>query len=363
MQAQPQAQGAPNYMQSLLATKNPQLMQQFGPALLQQQMSDESKKQTLLTANEIATLGLPKGTVVERDEYGGLNVVSKPDSMSPEAFAQKKKLAQIEQGPAWAALSKPIAVPFGATLVDPRSGRQLYTSGVDPAAIELGANYFIANGGKYPPNARSPMMQSQIAAAAQNKMDSAGLTMDDLVSKGIGIRARIASATQLGRLQAGTMVNEDTVRGSAQMLTQLIAKGAASPGPITGINQLQQWASRNTNNPDAVNLYNGINTYANEYARVMTGTTGGTPSSDSARNEAAKRLVTGYNGKTLQSAMDFMNREMAMRTGAQQQGLSQVTGGSYSGTHSIYGGTPSQQQPTQQRSQTLRYDANGNRIQ
>lgn len=269
-----------------------------------------------LTPAQADAMGLPKppvGSVYQANPQGEISVIKTSDMMSPGRMQQEAQLASTRaQASANAALGSPGSKD----------------------AIDLGGDYFIANGGKYPPNARSPALQMAIASNAKQKMDAAGQSMDDLVSKGIGLKGRGAAASQLGKLQAGTTVNEDTVNGSMNILNGLLKKGAASPGNITSLNELDQWASRQTNNPDAANLKNAIGAISNEYARVMTGTTGGTGSSDAARNEAAQRLLLGYNKGTMQAVEGQLHQEMSQRSTAQSGALNQVTGGNYGGVTS-----------------------------
>jgi hypothetical protein len=223
-------------------------------------------------------------------------------------------------------------LPFKVRLARDRASANLEASqnliSSNPDAINLGASYFIANGGKYPPNARSAGMQLAIASEAKRQMDALGINMTDLVNKGIGLGATRAAAGSVATSNAQTSVNEGTVNNSIDIVRRLLPT-AASRGSFTDINQLGQSLSRKTNDPNSVLLQNGINAISSEYARVMTGTTGGTPSSDAARREAGNRILVGYNKGTIDAAMTQLQQEMAGRSNSQANVLSNLTGGQY----------------------------------
>lgn len=101
----PQPQGDPR-MAALLSSADPRLLSQFGPALFQHQLSRgdkmedraldrQDKARVTLSPEESQRLGARPGTLLERDSYGGLHEIQASDVMSPEAFKQKKILAEI----------------------------------------------------------------------------------------------------------------------------------------------------------------------------------------------------------------------------------------------------------------------------
>lgn len=65
----------------------------------ERQAKREDERKTQLSASDLAALGLPAGTIAQRDAYGGLQVVHQPD--------------------------KPVAIPEGGALFDPRTGRRV----------------------------------------------------------------------------------------------------------------------------------------------------------------------------------------------------------------------------------------------
>lgn len=202
----------------------------------------------------------------------------------------------------------------------------------DEAKIN-GAWYFIQNN-KLPVGARDRAS----AAAIMNtiaELKPANISneawMLGLQNNSLALHAKNAAAAQGGKMQLATTINEDTVINSINIMNNLLKKGVAGPTDITDVNAVAQWLKRETNDQDAVNLKNAISTISNEYARVMTGQTGGAASSDGARNEAAQRLLLGYTKGTLQSAADLMVKEMQGRSKAYERAINQLTGGTYGG--------------------------------
>lgn len=360
--------GQQSPMDRLLATHNPALIQQFAPQLFTHQMDINDKKVIPLSDQEATALGLRLGGVYGREAAtGNLTVIQPSDMKSKGAMAQtlQEKIDEASKVPMTAAetsahqdrqattglgyaqLNKPVDVSFGSTLVDPKSGKILYQSAADPSSIDQMVDWSIAHGGQIPPNARSPAIQQAFNSALGKRLSDLHMTNDDLVNKNIAIGARRGAATQAGKQQAGTQINEDAVVGGMNILNGLLQRGAAGTHQFKSLNDLNQYIGRNTNDSDAINLKNAISTISNEYARVMTGQTGGSASSDSARNEASGRLLTGFTKGTMQDVMGQMHYEMRQRTDAQRGALGQLTGGQYNGVNSsIQYNDPNQKPPS-----------------
>lgn len=200
-------------------------------------------------------------------------------------------------------------------------------------AITDNAWYFIQNN-RMPTGARdkasSAAVMNKIAALKPEGVSNEAWMLG-LQNNSLALHAKNAAAAQGGKMQLATTINEDTVVNSINIMNGLLKKGVAGPTDITSVNDVAQWLKRQTNDPDAINLKNAISTISNEYARVMTGQTGGAASSDGAREEAAQRLLLGYTKGTLQSAADLMVKEMQGRSKAYERAITALTGGAYGG--------------------------------
>lgn len=332
-------------MDRLLATHNPALIQQFAPQLFTHQMDVNDRKVIPLTDQEAIAAGLRPGGVYGREAATGNLTTIQPSDMksqgafnqgiqehqaeqvlSSQALAQKIQLEKLQQGPQWAALNKPVSIGMGESLVNPKTGQVIYTGAPDADAVQTGIDFF-KKFGTFPPNARSPALQQAIMAGIRKQ----GVSMDDAANSRIGFHAQQGAASSVAKTNAQTAVNEGTVNNSINIVRKLLPI-AASRGQFTDINNLTQNLGRRTNDTNAVLLKNGIDSISGEYARVMTGSTSGSPSSDSARHEAAQRILYGYNNGTIDAVMNQMQQEMAGRSGSQSSILGNLTGGNYTGT-------------------------------
>jgi len=217
--------------------------------------------------------------------------------------------------------------------VKPLSAYNMPASAEDPSIKMYGA--ILATTGHLPTGAgRDASSMRAYRTAAYNYLKSQGLSDEQIAQKipanAIGYKAQGSAASTMAKTNAATAVNEGTVNNSINIVRTLLPF-AASKGSFTDVNSFMQALGRKTNDPNAVMLKNGIDSISAEYARVMTGATNGTASSDASRKEAADRILTGYNNGTLNAVMNQMQLEMAGRSGSQSSVLKNLSNGSYSG--------------------------------
>jgi hypothetical protein len=132
----------------------PLLMQmQMRKAEHDQQVQDKQVRQ--LTPDELQAAGYRKGSVVFRDQFGADHISQQSDLHSPEAMQQdlqekideaskvpttayQKAALGIEQQNAntqAAALNKPVSVGFGDTLVNPHTGKPIYSGNMGGGTV------------------------------------------------------------------------------------------------------------------------------------------------------------------------------------------------------------------------------------
>lgn len=200
----------------------------------------------------------------------------------------------------------------------------------DPRSVTNAVDYMIATGNTI---GRGVSQKVRDAAMAElgDRLKAAGLTMDDFVNKGIAVHARNIAAGFVAKQGALTNINEKAVEGAGSIIQNLVDQGAAGPTNIKSLNDVVQWARRETNDPNAQNLANAISTYSNEYARVMQGLTTGAGSTDAARDQAAARLTTAMSAGNIEQVMAQMHQEMVLRSAAYEVGLGNMTGGQLHG--------------------------------
>lgn len=196
----------------------------------------------------------------------------------------------------------------------------------------------LQNGGR-PLQGRDPETNRLVARMMNTPASQGGLRPDAVspqdwatlvTNAGISNKGKQQAANVLAKQEALTAVNEGTVNNSIKILQNLLPV-AASKGQFTALNDFEQFLGRQSNNPNAINLKNAIDSISAEYARVMTGSTTGAPSSDSARREAGERILVGYNQNALPSVLSQMQAEMQGRSQSQIAGLQALTGGEFGG--------------------------------
>jgi hypothetical protein len=121
--------------------------------------------------------------------------------------------------------------------------------------------------------------------------------------------------------------NSNTARNSAGLALQAARAGGAGP---TGSPALNRWiqAGRKSvaGDQDVMALDNHLSTFAEDYAKVMTASTGSQAATDSARGEAYKRLSSANNTPQLEHIMGEMFKEMGGRHYAARAQIQSIQG-------------------------------------
>lgn len=325
-----QGQQAPqgNPAQGLGSGVNP-LVAALGQGDPDQAFQMLTKQKQFLTPDEVTAYGFRPGTVVTRGIDGSFNVEQQPPARflpatPDEAKAEPYIAGHDESG-------KPIYKPQGT-----------YTL-LSPQAVKDGAATWIVTG-KLPGSMRDKATVSAMLNAAED-FKPPGMDSKDwawmIQNNRLALHGKEVATGQAARSQVATAVNEGTVNNSINILRKLLPV-AASHGPFTDLNELEQWVGRKTNNADAANFKNAIDSISNEYARIMTGSTTGAPTSDSARKEASSRIILGYNDGTIEKVLQQMQAEMQGRSNSYNQVLKELTGGGFGGAD-VPGAAPQSQ--------------------
>lgn len=109
--------------------------------------------------------------------------------------------------------------------------------------------------------------------------------------------------TALGNLKMVESLSKQLNRSSIPLINDALMKGKTS---ITG-------------DPIASQFLNAVQTTSTEYAKVMSGATGGAAVTDSAQKEAQKLINTGMNPAQISAVANTMRQEMSNRKNALQQ--------------------------------------------
>lgn len=162
-----------------------------------------------------------------------------------------------------------------------------------------------------------------------------GKKPEHLVADAANFKANSASLNQITKQFNIIEQNSNSAKNSAALALKSAEAGGAGPTGSPALNRWIQAGRRNIAGDKNVMALDGhLSTFAEEYAKVMTASTGSAAATDSARGEAHKRLSSANSVGQLQSIFSEMLKEMggrhyAARTQIQSiQG--QLGGGSYS---------------------------------
>jgi hypothetical protein len=202
--------------------------------------------------------------------------------------------------------------------------------------------------------------KNRVIEWAANAAREAGTSNPELVVRFVQNKANIAALGQMQKNLSLIASSEHTLAANADLALRLAQNGGLGPTGVplldTPINTLR----RQLGSADATALNNAMVTTANEYAKVLTTTTGtgGGATSDSARREAQDLLNSGMTLRQMIAAVNVAKQEAENRRTAIQAEATRLA--------NAIGGVPTQQAPAAapaSPAQRLRFDAQGNLIQ
>lgn len=134
----------------------------------------------------------------------------------------------------------------------------------------------------------------------------------------------LGGAKQTQKTFASTAMNESAALSQADIVSSVAAKVDRTGIPI--FNKWIQAGRAATGDPSVTNLNNAVNTFAEEFAKVMTGQTSGA-ATDSARQLAHTYINSAMSPDQLAGAINLMKMEMQKRTQAQGSAINQQISG------------------------------------
>jgi len=224
-----------------------------------------------------------------RDYLGNIHETIKSDLKSPGALQQDIQQAGAE------AKAKLDAVP-----------------GLNPEAIDFFAQQYNQTG-KIPPMYRDQASRAMIMNKAADIAAQGGQTAADVVAGQAGTKASMASLSKVSQYRNMVESFAQTANANANMALQLAGKGAGN----TGVPVLNAWVQAGRTNvagsPDVSAFNAALITFKNEYAKIMSGQTGGQGTSDASRREADELINKSMTVPQLQATIATMQREMENR--------------------------------------------------
>ena len=209
------------------------------------------------------------------------------------------------------------------------SGASLFS----PAAIDAAAQRYNMDG-TLPPMGMGKSGgagRSRILNRAAELASAAGIDPADQRGNQLQTKANASALTQLQKQQTMISAFEKNAQKNADMALEFSDKADRTGTPIFNL-WLQAGQKGVQGNPD-VSAFNAANeTFVNEYAKIMSGSMGNTPVSDSARAHAHEMLSTAMTKDQYEAVIGTLRREMKNRMDgmdAEKQALMATMHGSH----------------------------------
>lgn len=206
---------------------------------------------------------------------------------------------------------------------DRKKDPSFHAPGDDDSVLNDDAVHLLA--GKYLNNGTLPPLgMGPIAAANRNKILNAatgmakdlGLSADDLVAGTANVKALGSALTKAQGNWTAMSRQEEAAQANANLMLGLAPKGGGQTN-IPVVNRwLQAGRKQIAGDPDVTAFDSALGGYSEEFAKVMTGSSGSAAATDSARAAAADRLSKYATQGQLAAGVATMNQEMANQKNA-----------------------------------------------
>lgn len=221
--------------------------------------------------------------------------------------------APVQKG----APQNPAAQPGGARVVFRGEGID-ETSGLDQSDVHLLAGRYLIDG-TLPPlgmGKQAAALKQRILHEAGNQAAALGIDAGDLVAGTASTKALSHALSKNMDMQQSVQQFEQTAIKNADLALSLAPKGGAQINvPI-----LDKWVQTGRKavmgDPAVTQFDVALGTFLDEYAKVTTGATGGTGSTDAARKEAYDRLSKYAAQGQISAGISTMKQEMSNRSDA-----------------------------------------------
>jgi len=187
--------------------------------------------------------------------------------------------------------------------------------------------------------------------AEQNEM--LGRSPVNAIMQQLSIKADAASLSNVTKMGDAVKAAESKALGQADIITGLLPDVSR-----TNIRKLDEWLSAGRRNIEGntpeILLYNAIQTFSNEYGKIVEGSTGSVQGASESSMKAARSLINAaMKGQTITDVLNLMKREMAL-TGQGWEATRDLIQGRIVGGVGGSGGGETQK--------VIRYDENGKPI-
>lgn len=201
-----------------------------------------------------------------------------------------------------------------------------------PDATDLLTARYLASGDLPNTGMGGADIKVKVLNDAAKKIKELGLTGADVAGQSAEFRANSKALSDQLAQRTKIASYEGTVQDSLMLAQQKADKALANTGFRT-MNQVANWWSSETNDPDYAALHDAVETVTNEYAKVISNATGGGVTSDAARAHAESMLSTADSPQSFKARAAILQQEMGFRVNSMDR---QIAGLSHK-VHSALG--------------------------
>jgi hypothetical protein len=184
-----------------------------------------------------------------------------------------------------------------------------------PEAIDYVAQQYISTG-QLPPlgmGKAAAATRTKIINRAQAIEAETGATGQEAVVRHATVKAATSSLAALTKTTSMVESFENTAKKNADLMLELAPKGGGQTKMPVVNRWLQAGRKHIAGDADVANFDIALGTFADEYAKIVSGATGAQGSTDASRREAYERLSKYATQGQLQGGIATMKREMANR--------------------------------------------------
>jgi hypothetical protein len=190
--------------------------------------------------------------------------------------------------------------------------RDMQSQPLDSSAVDFAAQMYLKTGVMPSLGAGSSKMRQEIIARAAEINAGTGMTAAEGAEQMVANKATSAGILQLQKQKTMVGAFEKNAMRNADIALRLSSQADRTGVPV--FNRWLQAGQKSIAGNPTVSAFNAANeTFVNEYAKIMSGSMGNTPVSDSARQHAHEMLSTTQTKEQYQSVVKVLKEEMKNR--------------------------------------------------
>jgi hypothetical protein len=219
---------------------------------------------------------------------------------------------------------------FGKMLSDQEQSNLKLAGGLSNEAIDIAAQTYLTTGQMPALGMGNAQMRSEILNRAGSLSAEQGLSLQDVITGRAQYRASSGSLNNLQKYADQVLSFETTAGSNLDLANSLSDKVDRSGSPL--INKYDLYLKGQLQgDPNTLAFMAAVQTATNEYAKVVTGQTGGAAVSDAARKETESMLNAAYSPEAFKKVIETMKQEMENRRQGLTGQLQTITGSLFFG--------------------------------